>query len=264
MLRKGMQKLCLGPLLFILCFLNAASASCLPESDSRPEMLHCKSKFDDYPAPVHFFIPQNSSAHYFVHFHGHNLDGFSHFDKRWGDYGQYLLNSKSNSVLVIPESVGKCTTYDTFFVDPIKTVKFFAAVENEIQTLTYESATIQGISGHSGAYRVLNRLAGYANQNFSSLAQIKAIGMFDATYGETPEISKFVQTKHALFYDAFVTGPKATTEDLSRVLMKMLKSENVFFVPVKGESNESLLEQHFMILKRGSLEVFFSKASALE
>lgn len=240
----------------VLCFFSAATwSACVPESDSNASVIHCKVKLDDYPRPVHFYYPVNHSAHYFVHFHGHNLEGYSHFDKRWGNYGQYLLSAKSDAVLVLPESTGNCTTYDAFFADPIRTKKFFDEVENEIG-----GAELIGLSGHSGAYRVLNRLAGYANKE---LLSPKAIGLFDATYGNTSEITRYVQTKSILFIDAFVTGPKATTEDLSRALMKQLKGDNVFFVPVKGGSSESLLDQHFMVLKRGGLETFFAKASSL-
>lgn len=141
------------------------------------------------------------------------------------------------------------------FADALRTKKFFLALERELNVTTLTS-----LSGHSGAYRVLNRLAGYALKNLISFS---AIGLFDASYSETPDIKNYVKANDILFYSAFVTGPRATTEEISRLLMKELSGENIYFVPVEGESNESLLEQHFLVLKRGSLEEFFSKASAL-
>lgn len=255
MLCTGMRKSGFGLICLALIGLWTAQADCLPEADSTAEMTHCKIKVGDYPRPVHLYFSQPHSEKYFVHFHGHNLEGFSHFDKRWGDYGQYLLNSKADAVLVVPESEGKCSTYDTYFADPIRTKNFFDELEKETNT-----SVLVGMSGHSGAYRVLNRLSAYANKN---LLSFKAIGLFDATYSDTPEIKTYVREKKIFLMDAFVTGPQATTEDLSRELMKELHDQKTFYVPVIGEKGESLLEQHFMVLKRGSLEVFFSKASAL-
>lgn len=248
-----MKKSGFGLILLLLGVVTTAHSECVLQSDSSARMTHCKLQLDVYPKPIHVYFSPNHNQKYLVHFHGHNLEGFSHFDKRWGDYGQYLLHSKSEAVLFVPESEGKCATYDSFFSDAIRTKKFFMAIENELKV-----NELSALSGHSGAYRVLNRLSDYANKNLISFS---SIGLFDATYSNIPEIRTYVKEKGILFFDAFVTGPKATTEDISRSLMKELKGDKIFFVPVKGESEESLLDQHFMVLKRGSLEDFFSKAS---
>jgi len=249
-----MRKSCLDFILLFLGVMAKANSECIPQNDSNAEFTHCLLKIENYPRPIHVYFSSNHSQKYFVHFHGHNLEGYSHFDKRWGNYGQYLQSSKSDAVLIVPESEGKCATYDSFFSDALRTKKFFLELESELNL-----SELIGLSGHSGAYRVLNRLSGYANKNLLSFS---AIGLFDATYSETPEIKTYVKSNNILFYDAFVTGPQATTEDHSRALMKDLKGTKIFFVPVEGGNQESLLEQHFMVLKRGSLEEFFSKASA--
>lgn len=246
-----------------ILFFNQAFAQCESVPGLVSEILHCKSKLEEYPLPVHFYIPAEASSNYLLHFHGHNLSGYSHFDKRWGNYGSYLAASDSKAVLVIPESEGKCATYDDFFSDPARTFRFLRAVEKEISGHAEGMPALRAISGHSGAYRVLNRLAGYSLKDLPVLINLKAVGFFDATYGATPEVQSLVKTRKIFLYNAFVTGAKATAEDLSRKMMRELKEENVYFVPVESERNESVLDQHFLILKRGSLEEFFSKASAL-
>lgn len=259
-----MTKSFLGVLALILLFCNQLVASCEPRTDVLSGMLHCKVNIESYPAPIHLFIPANAGSEYFVHFHGHNLPGYSHFDRRWGAYGEYLAASKTGAVLVIPESEGKCATYDSHFAVPANALTFFKAVEREIQQQTGAMPALVGLSGHSGAYRVLNKLAGYALKDLPPLNKVKSIGLFDATYGATPEIVKLVKSRKIFLFDAFVTGSKATAEELSRKLMNDLKDENVLFIPVEGKESETLLEQHFLILKRGSLEEYFSKASSAE
>ncbi|MBC7715237.1 MAG: hypothetical protein H7177_17965, partial [Rhizobacter sp.] len=97
----------------------------LPDSDQ--QMIHCKAIVGDYPRPVHFFIPteleHTSDLKIFIHFHGHNLPGYDHFyhtkikGEGYGDYGAFLLASKVNGVVVVPESLGNCATYDSYFAD---------------------------------------------------------------------------------------------------------------------------------------------------
>lgn len=125
------------------------------------------------------------------------------------------------------------------------------------------------LSGHSGAYRVLNRLMGYASAGEESLSKVDALGFFDATYGATPNVAQWL-LKHSeekvLFYNAYVSGEKATAEKGSHALEQELKKssgDRIYFEAVKSVKTESLLEQHFNLLKRGSLESFWMKASAL-
>ncbi len=245
-------------------FASANEVNCTRSPDSTDELLHCKTTLKSYPRPVHFFIPAKLSdtPQIFVHFHGHNLEGYDHFNPLYGNYGQYLLNSHANAIVVVPESLGKCTTYDTFFANKDNSAQFFSELENHL------AGKVVALSGHSGAYRVLNRLMGYVNAK-AFLQDVKALGMFDAAYGATPEINKWVHA-HAedniLFFMAYVTGDKATTEDGALLLkkdFKQISEEKVQFVKVSGFDSESLLDQHFMTLKRGGLEAFFFKASSL-
>jgi hypothetical protein len=257
-----MKSYTFGLLLTALSLFMPSAFACTPEADSSAVLLHCKVKLKSYPQPVHFYIPENADGNFAVHFHGHNLEGYNHFDKRFGDYGLYLSESKVTFSLIIPESLGKCSTYDTFFADQKRTEDFFAEAAEFLKTETGFAGHPVALSGHSGAYRVLNKLSAYANESDSVLSSIKGVGLFDAVYGDIPKIEQWVLSKKNqsfVFYSSFVTGNKATTEDLNLQLMKKLKGDNIYFMPVKGENQESLLDQHFMILKRGSLEQFWKK-----
>ena len=270
-----MKFFCLIILLFSTLQTFSAEIECLKVSDSTTDLLHCKTKLKNYPELVHFYIPKHLDLklplQLFTHFHGHNLKGYDHFSKTYGDYGLFLLKSKANAVLVIPESHGHCETYDKFFSDKKRAIQFYSEVESVIERKTLMNITTVALSGHSGAYRVLNRLIGYANSEDETFSKISALGLFDATYGVIPEIEKWVKNKsdsneHFLFYDTFVSGNMATTEENSLILKKHFQNltlENIFFIPVSGHDAESLLDQHFNILKRGSLTRFWTKASAL-
>lgn len=268
------------PLAFLIFILFSAQLfssefDCERLPDSSAEILHCKGYSKFYPQAIHFYIPQNLNStkkmHLFVHFHGHNIKGYDHFSKDYGNYGSFLLDSMANAVLVIPESLGKCTTYEFFFADQKRTAQFFLEIKNNVEGMTLEKINSIALSGHSGAYRVLNRLLGYSNLGQEHLIDVKALGMFDATYGATPEIVKWVNDESYknhdyLFYNAFVTGSKATAEEGSLALEKQFKNlsaEKIFFIPVLGPDSEGLTLQHFNILKRGSLTDFWKRASFL-
>jgi hypothetical protein len=122
------------------------------------------------------------------------------------------------------------------------------------------------LSGHSGAYVTLNRLIGYANTYESHLNAVNALSLFDATYAPIPEIvqwlkNKIAQKQQFIFYDAYVAGSKATAKKGTLTLKKQFKelslNGKIFFVPIVGDDSESLLDQHFYILKRGSLTNFW-------
>ena len=260
-------------LTLLLPKLSWALDNCVPQIDSTPEIVHCKMSLGDYPRPLHFFIPTNLSdsenLKILLHFHGHNIRGYDHFyhtknsGEGYGDYAAFLLTSKVNGVVIVPESLGNCATYDNFFNQKDRTEKFFNSLKNTLSQLNSDQELI--LSGHSGAYRVLNRLAGYANQQNSGLSNLKGIGLFDATYGAIPNIISWVKIKNEIqddfiFYNAYVSGKKATAEEGSLSLKKELKnldSKRIFFSAIDGVDSEALLLQHFNSLNRGSLVRFW-------
>jgi hypothetical protein len=133
-----MKTLVLLALLFVSSLAASAEVDCLRLPDSNKEMLHCKTKISSYPGAIHFYIPQHLSSNLplqlFTHFHGHNLKGYDHFSKDYGDYGSFLLKSGANAVLVIPESMGNCTTYDNFFADQKRLSNFFLKLKMKLKS----------------------------------------------------------------------------------------------------------------------------------
>ncbi len=255
---------------FFASSLYSVEFDCVKQADSSDQVLHCKSKTNYYADVVHFYIPLN---HYssepslgtslYVHFHGHNLKNYNHFSKIFGDYGTYLLESRSNAILVIPESQGKCETYDHFFSDEKRTLNFFSGIKNSIQELIGDNVHSLVLSGHSGSYRSLNQILKYKN----IFKEVRAVGLFDATYGDIGQIEKWIiqnkiENNNVILYNSFVTGKKATAEKGSLLLenhLKKLNSENIFSVPIKGEGET--LDQHFFILRNGGLKYFWEKTS---
>ena len=267
-------------ILFILSQSLFAVEDCAPLSDSTQTIIHCKRIVGDYPVPVHFFIPKNldttKSIKTLLHFHGHNLSGWDHFyhtsvhGEGYGDYGAFLEDSKINGVVAVPESFGNCKTYDEFFADQNRAEKFLSNLENLIKDQSKAESQLV-LSGHSGAYRVLNRLAGFANKKNSSIENLVAIGLFDATYGSVANVSLWVKQKNEsqdnfIFYDSFVTGARATAEEGSLNLrheLSSLNSDQIIFASIEQPKSVSTLDQHFGVLKRGSLTKFWTKVSEL-
>ncbi len=201
------------------------SLGCQQIVEENKNFTHCLAKIPDYPEPVHIYIPAklnlNKPINMNIHFHGHNLKGYSHFDKKYGDYGSYLEKSNINSVLIIPESKGECSTYDQYFKTPLKSAQFIqSAKELFPEKMNINSLTF---SGHSGAYRVLNTVLGQSDLEEKIKLPIKGVGLFDATYGNTSNIEKFAANKlktgkNFLLFNSYVSGVKATAEPLSAAL----------------------------------------------
>jgi hypothetical protein len=250
---------------------------CVIQEDSNQEVIHCKKKIPNYPKPVHFYIPANinfdKEVQSFVHFHGHNI-GRDHFYKTktpgegYGDYGDFLSKSKANGVLIIPESDGNCSTYDSFFKSAQNTNAFFKDISSVLKT----QASTVNLSGHSGAYRVLNQFAKHINEGSADeLKKVQSFGLFDATYGSIEPIEKWMRAKKStnqkyLFYDSFVSGPKATASKISFELMKKYEanpSKNIIFKPVNDQKEKDSILLHFNVLRDGGLKKFFEASSSV-
>lgn len=261
---------------FILSFkVFAGEVICQKTIESNESYTHCLNQYDFYPRPLHIYIPNNVSdmndKHLFVHFHGHNLTGFDHFFRTqtpgdgYGDYGFFLQDSGVNGVLIIPESLGNCETYDQFFAVEKNAQNFFL----QIKKITNIQNSLH-LSGHSGAYRVLNKLTGYiVDKKITSVTKLDSLGLFDATYGQVPNIERWLtnnlrENREFYFLSSFVSGDKATAEPIARALMKKYQDKNIEMVPVLSNKRETLLQQHFFILKRAGLKSFFERSSLFD
>ena len=208
---------------------------CQKVVEENKDYTHCLSKVSNYPEPVHIFIPKKldktKPISMNIHFHGHNLAGYDHFDKKYADYGDFLSKSKINSILVIPESKGNCSTYDKFFQSADNSYDFINASKKLFTPLAITSLSL---SGHSGAYRVLNTIMGHRNLEENIKIPVSGVGLFDATYGSTNSIEEFAikklkTGKAFLFFDSYVSGKKATAETLSLALKQ--KIDKLSLVP---------------------------------
>jgi len=250
--------------------LRGEENNCIGYSDSNAEVLHCVIKPTYYNEKIHLYIPLESIEKITtmaIHLHGFNLDHYDHFNKSYGDYGKYLITSKANAVLVIPESRGKSETYNSYFSDEKRTEFFISELKKTIYDLIHESPQTIFLSGHSGSYKSLNQILKYK----SVFESVKAVGLFDATYGDTGQIQKWVRENYKnqngdfIFYNVYVTGEKATAEKGSLILQKTFRDyekDNIILLPIKGPGET--LDQHFNILKVGGLTQFWEKASTLK
>jgi hypothetical protein len=226
--------------------LFAVEFVCQKKISESSDYLHCINKISNYPNPVHFYYPKKSIeiTHVNIHFHGHNIEGFDHLK----NFGEMLVQSELNSILVVPESIGKCETYDGFFKSKVNGINFLKDVIalNNIQLSTLS------FSGHSGAYRVLRTLFAYEDLEKNIGLKLIGVGLFDATYSEVDSIVNFgLKNKDFIFYNSFVDGEKGTADEISRLLQK----KNFYFFPVESNS-ATVLFQHFDIINTFGIRNF--------
>ena len=264
--------------IFVSSSNSFAFDGCAPVIENNKKLLHCKMMVGDYPRPVHFYIPESIetsiSLKVLLHFHGHNLNGYDHFYNTakpgdgYGDYGAFLQNSKINGIVIIPESLGNCKTYDMFFAKEESASNFFNGLEFIIKKHISNFDQQWIISGHSGAYRVVNQLAGYLNLPKTKVKkEIIGIGLFDATYGDVSNIELWVKKKikrneDFIFYNSYILGANSTAANGSVVLGRKLSFyhlENIILKPINGSTDKSALDLHFSVLKNGGLTEFWSQ-----
>lgn len=155
----------------------------------------CKGKIGNYSQPVRIYVSPNyqkkSPASINLHFHGHRLNGIDTFQTNQGDtlghgdYGARLVDSKSNDLLVIPESTGKCANYDTELNDQAETKNFINALEQVTGLL---NASYK-LTAHSGGAKVLNKVL----SNESLDGRVKSVGLFDAIYEDQAGVKKYLK-----------------------------------------------------------------------
>jgi|GEM_PF-772732 len=272
-------------LIFILWSISAKAIVCETLIEETKDYKHCKNQMPPYPRPVHIYIPNNlipkKNILVHVHFHGHNLMGYDHFDKNIADYGQDMIKGKKDSIVVIPESVGNCTTYDQFFSTKKNQQDFFKSLEEKLN-FPIDSLSM---SGHSGAYRVLNSLTTKPVIDVID-KKTKGIALFDSPYGPVNNLAQFIAQKLSQdpqfkFYLSIISGNKATTKnwptDLynqvlnGKVLVddpncdcingphnklnNFLLRQNIKFLKMPSDSRE-VLKLHFDILKKYGIEDF--------
>ena len=244
------------------CPSQATELNCEKIVEDNSLYLHCLNHIKSYPLPIHFYYPKNldesKSIVINLHFHGFNLDGYDHFNKVYGDYGNYLVESKINGIFLVPESSGHCTSYNTSFSNEDDAVKIL----NEVIKLHSFKSKYMSFSGHSGAYKVLNRLFRINQLEKKINSKIIGVGLFDATYDDVNPMIDFALSKNLndfVFFDSFVDGPKGTTTTISHELAKEYNNSTNFYIYPVPSTSETILDQHFKLLKRLGVKNYLMK-----
>lgn len=173
----------------------------------------CRGKIASYHKEVSIVIPANfqfqKPANLNLHFHGHTSSNIEndHFNLKtgWGDFGCFASQANANSIIVIPESTGKCQDYlqitaDSFpkiLADVKKTIEGGASGNEKI---TFNEKTKLSLSGHSGGYSILSRIGLWSKSNSQvqdSLKNLTGLALYDSAYGEREEtfagLSRLIQ-----------------------------------------------------------------------
>lgn len=139
------------------------------------------------PGRIYFKSDMRSPSSLAVHFHGHYSDsegtkaGSYPFSAANGNYAQMLEQSKSQAILIVPESRGKVLTYKKDFATAAQWSKWIQGVENR---LGLDSNVPMTLSGHSGADAILNSIGSFCSAHTWDCSRVKSLGLFDANYGE--------------------------------------------------------------------------------
>jgi len=243
-------------ILILISFTNqllAAEFSCQKIVEKNDSFLHCVNKIDNYPRPVHFFYPNNlktdESVNLNLHFQGYNIEGYDPIK----NFGNLLVQSSSNTIVVVPESLGKDETYNSFFANRLDGTNFITDVIKKnsfgIDTLSF--------SGHSGAFQVLRTIFSYKNLVTNLKIPIIGVGLFDATYSNIDSITDYaVNHDNFIFFDSYIIGEKGSASKISIQLKDEFQDrKNFIFHPVNS-TDESGLEQHFKLIQRDGLRMF--------
>jgi len=197
---------------------------CTDPAPSYDRGYRCRGKISSYPEPVNFYIPpgykKETAGPLAMHFHGHNINGRSdasvHFNIQNGngDYGKMLANSGTNTLLIIPESLGNCETYADYFKAPRDLDKFM----QEIESTTGRSISSLSFSSHSGGDRTMDRLAVWyqSNNRGEYLGRTKNIALFDSLYANSEALARWPQALKnevpiSKFLNSYVVGSGAST-----------------------------------------------------
>ncbi len=164
--------------------------TCLDEKLDRVSSRRCVGRIPGYSGKVALYIPlhfdpEKNPPSLITHFHGHVVENDS-FEETLNRYhlGTELHHSGRNSLLVVPESSGKCDTYREELSSAnalqslhSKVVSILKKTGLVAESLAPESITHE-ISGHSGAYWPIGNIL---RESLDRSPPFR-VGLFDATY----------------------------------------------------------------------------------
>jgi hypothetical protein len=249
----------------LIDLLRLSKFKCTAESSIDP-VTTCIGLISGYSQKVRIYIPKSYEAQNLttlnIHFHGWRLDGVDTFKvnksdlQGWGDYAARLAESGSSELLIIPESIGHCSTYKTELTGIGKFEQFVTEIKKNIGA---KEDLLIGLSGHSGAGRVIDLILGSLRTNQSSLInQIYKIGFFDAVYDDLPNFRALVSSTREVSYSVSYLA-NGSTQSYTTNLKKLL-ANNVAKVKFSGVPASKLgpLYDHMMNMNLGGFSNFLS------
>ena len=275
---KGYCLIFLLMLIFLSFTCKASGFTCQQILEERvvnqKSFQYCQNKYSWYPRPIRFIYLKSSNQKEVkksvLYLHGHLLNGFAPFydqslKNSYADFFSFYLNAYSGlapseiPLLIMPESLGNCMTFDQFFKLEINASLFFLSLKN-----LFPNVSETHLSGHSGAYRSLNQLAKLIIQNVFPL-NVQSIGLFDAVYAPMPDLMNLIKkqknsSKSFLYFNSYVVGKKQSaqkysslqSQDVKKIIDEPGTTLLYFHRPMATRDNETLLEQHFRLLERAS------------
>lgn len=233
----------------------AMDFTCQKIIEENESYTHCENKIAEYPEAIHYFIPKNlieiDKVIINIHFQGHNINGYNPLK----NFGNLLINSQKNAIIIAPISKGKCETFDQYFAKEARGNELLSKLVND---LNLENVSVS-FSGHSGAYRVLRTIFGYKDLTIKD--QLVGVGLFDATYSDVSAIVNFAKVSpEFVFYNSFVGGANGSADEISIELRKKYQNlSHFYFEELKTDSKKTVLDQHFELLQIFGLKQFLEK-----
>ena len=224
----------------------------------------CRGKLPIYPEPLNVFVPLQiqSVSILALHFHGFNICGSSecHFNLKNGDgdYGKFLSQKSRQTLLVIPESAGKITTYLNYFQSP----QIFDAFVQEIQiALGISNFTQLKISSHSGSDKIMERLASWeiSTQLLPSqcLKKVQAIALFDSFYEYRKSFPVWIKKLTKENPDFYFLGSYVHNSPTDRQNAYMYMQWLQTILPATSQIHYfDIRSTHFGIMKDGEMSEF--------
>lgn len=220
----------------------------------------CQGLVAGYPRNVRIYIPANytgtigTKINYF--FHGHRLAGVDTFKinpgdtKGSGDFGARLAESQSKDLLVIPESIGNCATYEVRLYH----LEEFQNFLSNIEKLVGLDRPKFSLSGHSGAGRVLNILLSHV-KNLKIEDRLVKVGYYDAFYhADYPYLTDLVKRASSIYFTVAYVYPGGTTKGMG----SLSPYKNKIVVKVVPGKN-GVISDHMNVMNNGGFSQFLAK-----
>lgn len=160
----------------------------------------CRGPVNGYPQPVNIFLPPQLNVRLPLtlayHLHGWwRSPEESPFFGENGDYAKFLAESKTNTVLIIPESTGKNETYVNSLNTADRWSAFLFQVEARLAQagLPTRNTTPRLLSAHSGAYVTMGWIGRWtADGLITRFQSLRGVALLDSAYGYRTGLVQFM------------------------------------------------------------------------